>query len=161
MPKLHQQQQFASRCERFSPASVHNSLLRAPRLLGPSRRGLPRQRHGTALAGCCQPLAQRAAGTALRRQGRAVARAESPRHHRPWLHHEIHRRGDAAAASRPPQARARVVIKVCLSAPEGWSSPRPLGFLSTRASAYHGELSRSVCVWPSAGLPSSLHGFAM
>ena len=56
------------------------------------------------------------AGTALRRQGHSVARAEGPRHRRPRLRHETHRRGTASAASRPPQARARVVETVCLSA---------------------------------------------
>ena len=43
-------------------------------------------------------------------------RAEGPRHRRPRLRHEAHRRGEASAASRPPQARARVVAKVRLSA---------------------------------------------
>jgi hypothetical protein len=56
------------------------------------------------------------AGTALRRQGRAVARAKSPRHRRPRLRHRTHRRGAASAASRPPQARARSVVTACLSA---------------------------------------------
>jgi hypothetical protein len=87
----HSQQQFARRCERFSPASVHNPLLRAPRLLGLSQRDLPRQRPGGALAWRCQPLAKRwwpavvaraagsgPAGTALRRQGRSVAQAKRP-----------------------------------------------------------------------------------
>ena len=36
-----------------------------------------------------------------------VARAAGPRHRRPRLRHEAHRRGAASAASRPPQARAR------------------------------------------------------
>jgi hypothetical protein len=54
--------------------------------------------------------------TTLRRQGRAVARAASPRHHRPRLRHAAHRRGEASAASRPRKARARAVIKGCLSA---------------------------------------------
>ena len=92
------------------------------------RCGLPRQRHGAALAWRCQPLAQRggrgsrpsgfpeipsrASGTALRRQGRSVARAAGPRHRRPRLRHEAHRGGTASAVSRPPQARARAVIKV-------------------------------------------------
>ena len=92
------------------------------------RCGLPRQRHGAALAWRCQPLAQRggrgsrpsgfpeipsrASGTALRRQGRSVARAAGPRHRRPRLRHRTRRRGYASAASRPPQARARVVEKV-------------------------------------------------
>ena len=48
------------------------------------------------------------AGTALRRQGRSVARAKSPRHRRPRLRHRTRRRGAASAASRPPQARAAV-----------------------------------------------------
>src|SRR5262252_1450231 len=56
------------------------------------------------------------AGTALRRQGRSVARAKSPRHRRPRLRHRTRRRGAASAASRPPQARARSVVTVCLSA---------------------------------------------
>jgi hypothetical protein len=54
--------------------------------------------------------------TTLRRQGRAVARAASPRHHRPRLRHAAHRGGEASAASRPRKARARAGIKVCLSA---------------------------------------------
>jgi hypothetical protein len=54
--------------------------------------------------------------TALMRQGRSVARAKGPRHHRPRLRHRTRRRGDASAASRPPQARARSVVTVCLSA---------------------------------------------
>jgi hypothetical protein len=54
--------------------------------------------------------------TTPRRQGRLVARAAGPRHHRPRLRHAAHRRGAASAASRIPEARARVVIKVCLSA---------------------------------------------
>jgi len=58
----------------------------------------------------------RPVSTALRRQGRVVARAAGPRHHRPRLRHERHRRGAASAASRPPQARARVVTKVPQSA---------------------------------------------
>ena len=45
--------------------------------------------------------------TALRRQGHLVAWAAGPRHRRPRLHYEIHRRGGASAVSRPPQARAR------------------------------------------------------
>ena len=50
------------------------------------------------------------------RQGYAVARAAGPRHRYPRLRYEAHRRGAASAASRPPQARARAVIKVGLSA---------------------------------------------
>jgi hypothetical protein len=61
-------------------------------------------------------IPRRASGTALRRQGRSVARAIGPRHHRPRLRHRTHRRGEASAASRPPQARARVVEKVRQSA---------------------------------------------
>jgi hypothetical protein len=53
---------------------------------------------------------------ALRRQGCSVARAAGPRHRRPRLRHEAHRRGEASAASRPPQARARVFASVCQSA---------------------------------------------
>jgi hypothetical protein len=49
--------------------------------------------------------------SALMRQGRAVARAEGPRHRRPRLRHETHRRGEASAASGPRKARARVVTK--------------------------------------------------
>src|SRR5262249_33966340 len=56
------------------------------------------------------------AGTALRRQGRAVAWAEGPRHHRPRLRHEAHRRGETSAASGRRKARARVVTKVRQSA---------------------------------------------
>jgi hypothetical protein len=58
----------------------------------------------------------RPVSTALRRQGRVVARAAGPRHHRPRLRHEARRRGAASAASRPPQAHARVVTKVRQSA---------------------------------------------
>ncbi len=54
--------------------------------------------------------------TALMRQGRSVARAAGPRHRRPRLRHDTHRRGDASAASRPLKAHARVVTKVHLSA---------------------------------------------
>jgi hypothetical protein len=66
-------------------------------------------------------IPSRAAGsglvcTALRRQGRAVARAKSPRHRRRRLRHAIHCRRHASAASRPPEARARVVEHVCQSA---------------------------------------------
>ena len=56
------------------------------------------------------------AGTALRRQGRSVARAEGPRHHRPRLRHETRRRGEASAASGPRKARTRMVTKVRLAA---------------------------------------------
>jgi hypothetical protein len=61
--------------------------------------------------------------TALRRQGRSVAWAAGLRHRRPRLRHRTHRRGAASAASRPPQARARVVDNVRLSAqlPADWS----------------------------------------
>src|SRR5215475_3141123 len=45
------------------------------------------------------------AGTALRRQGRSVARAAGPRHRRPRLRHRIHRRGEASAASNPTNSR--------------------------------------------------------
>jgi len=45
-----------------------------------------------------------------------VARAEGPRHRRPRLRHEAHRRGAASAVSRPLYTRARVVEHVCLSA---------------------------------------------
>jgi hypothetical protein len=122
------------------------------RLLGHKRRGLLRQRYGAALAWRCQPRAKRwwpavvararavsqghqvapqasgPAGTALRRQGRSVARAAGPRHRRPRLRHRTRRRGAASAASRPPQARARVVEKVRLSVQRSADrSTRPLG----------------------------------
>ena len=45
-----------------------------------------------------------------------MARAEGPRHRRPRLRHEAHRRGAASAVSRPLYARARVVETVCRSA---------------------------------------------
>ena len=61
-------------------------------------------------------VVSRPVSTALRRQGRVVAWAEGPRHHRPRLRHEAHRRGAASAASRPPQARAPTVVVVRLSA---------------------------------------------
>ena len=117
------------------------------RLRYDSRRGLPRQQHRLPHRHC-QPLAKRgsrgsrtrgfpgtpgrAAGSrpacpALRRQGRSVARAAGPRHHRPWLRHEAHRRGAASAAFRPPQARARAVATVGLSAqPPADRSVQPL-----------------------------------
>jgi hypothetical protein len=59
----------------------------------------------------------RPVSTALRRQGRVVAQAADPRHPRPRLRHEAHRRGAASAASRPPQARAPTVVVVRLPAP--------------------------------------------
>ena len=43
------------------------------------------------------PQAGGPAGTALRRQGRAVARAAGPRHHRPRLRHETHNEPEAQA----------------------------------------------------------------
>jgi hypothetical protein len=61
-------------------------------------------------------IPRRASGTALRQQGRAVARAAGPRHRRPRLRHRTRRRGAASAAARPLQACARVVETVCLSA---------------------------------------------
>ena len=65
--------------------------------------------------------------TALRRQGRVVARAAGPRHRRPRLRHEAHRRGAASAASGPRKARARVVTKVRQSAqPPADRSVQPL-----------------------------------
>src|SRR5712691_6696995 len=64
----------------------------------------------------CTPSVPHRCTHGKERQGRLVARAEGPRHHRPRLRHRTHRRGDASAASRPPQARARVVEKVRQSA---------------------------------------------
>jgi hypothetical protein len=135
MPKPHERQQFARPCALFSPARVDNSLQQA---LPPARSytpwsaqaaawGRPRlaaaSRWRSAVAGGrgARPsgfpeIPRRASGTALRRQGRSVARAAGPRHRRPRLRHRTHRRGDASAASRPPQARARVVKPVHLSA---------------------------------------------
>ena len=100
----------------------------APAVRARERRGLPSpalpaagERGGPGLA----PGGPRTSGRAavsrpvsmtLRRQGRAVARARGPRHHRPRLRHEAHRRGAASAASRPSQARARAVGSVCQSA---------------------------------------------
>jgi hypothetical protein len=55
----------------------------------------PRQRAAGSLGGACH---------------------KGPLHRRPRLRHRTHRRGEASAASRPPQARARVVDNVCLSA---------------------------------------------
>jgi hypothetical protein len=52
---------------------------------------------------------------ALRRQGRSVARAKGPRHHRPRLRPRTRRRGAASAASRPRKARARTDGSVGLS----------------------------------------------
>jgi hypothetical protein len=53
--------------------------------------------------------------TALMRQGRSVARAAGPRHHRPWLRHRTRRRDAASAASRPRNTHARTDGSVCLS----------------------------------------------
>jgi hypothetical protein len=109
------------------------------RVLGPSHRGLPSERRRAPLAGAASRWRRAVAGgwgsrpsgvpetsgraavsrsvsTALRRQGRVVARATGPRHRRPRLRHEAHRRGEASAASGPLKARARVVTKVHLSA---------------------------------------------
>ena len=105
----------------------------------PSRRGLPREQRRPTLTGAAsrwrravaggqgsrtcgfpgtpgRAAGSGPAGTALRRQGRVVAWPIGPRHHRPRLRHAAHRRGEASAASRPRKARARAVIKVCLSA---------------------------------------------
>ncbi len=51
MLNLHWRHQFASRCVPFSPALVHNPLLRAPAFARYSLRCVPGQRHGAALAG--------------------------------------------------------------------------------------------------------------
>ena len=118
-------------------------------LRGPSRRGLPRERRRAPLAGAASRWRRAVAGgrdsrpsgvpetsgraavsrpvsTALRRQGRSVARAEGRRHRRPRLRHEAHRRGEASAASGPRKARAQVVTKVRQSAqpPADWSVQR-------------------------------------
>ena len=92
-----------------------------PRLRGSVavRNALPRLAHGRRRL--CHP------GPARRRLRAAAPTAESgrvvrsngprgPRHRRSRLRHGAHRRGDASAASRPPQAHACVVEKVCLSA---------------------------------------------
>ena len=57
--------------------------------------------------------------TARMRQGRAVARAAGPRHHRPRLRPCLRRRGQASAASSTRKARARMVDEgspVCAAA---------------------------------------------
>ena len=89
--------------------------------LSPSRRGLPGQRPCAVLAGAASSLAQRGgrrpwlaherwpkeylaalqsqtSAPALRRQGCSIPRGpRAPRHHRPRLRHEAHRRGEASA----------------------------------------------------------------
>jgi hypothetical protein len=131
-------QPFTRSCTSFSPARVDNTLVRAPapaaqqrpwcvqgvaqrcplwrctalyqRVVAGGRDSRPSSCPGTpGRTGVSEP-----AGTALRRQGRMVARAEGPRHRRPRLRHEAHRRGEAPAASK--QARARAVEHVRLSA---------------------------------------------
>ena len=140
MPKPHERQQFARPCALFSPARVDNSLQQAlpparsytpwsaqavvwgrPRLALPAAgKALVARRSGSRPSGVPGTPGRAAvsgpAGTARRWQGRLVARAEGPRHHRPRLRHRTRRRGAVSAASRPPQARARVVEKVRLSA---------------------------------------------
>ncbi|HSX79204.1 MAG TPA: hypothetical protein VLQ80_11630, partial [Candidatus Saccharimonadia bacterium] len=117
LPKLHGWQQFGCPCAPFSPARVDNLLEEALSHACHNRCGLPvagaagRQRRAVAGSRGLHPsgvpgIPGRTAGsgpvcTALRRQGRAVARAKSPRHRRLRLRHEIHRRGNASAASRP------------------------------------------------------------
>ena len=133
LPKPHGRQPFGSSVRTVFPSPCGQLVgVPATAVCPGSGTGLPRRR--------CQPLAKRGgrrpwlapercprdtlavppsadrSATALRRQGRSVARAAGPRHHRPRLRHEAHRRGDASAASRPPQARARVVTTVRLSA---------------------------------------------
>jgi hypothetical protein len=96
------------------------------RLLFPSPCGPPVGRAAVGGRGLCpsgvpetsgRAAVSRPVSTALRRQGRVVARAVGPCHHRPRLRHEVHRRGAASAAARPPQARAPTVVMVRLSAP--------------------------------------------
>ncbi len=83
--------------------------------------GNPRRRTPTRRSRLCHPVPTRrrlraAAPTA--KSGRVVRLSgpRGPRHRRARLRHGAHRRGEASAASRPPQARACVVEKVCLSA---------------------------------------------
>ena len=66
----------------------------------------------------CTPSVPHRCTHGKERQGRSVARAAGPRHRRPRLRHRTHphRRGEASAASRPPQARAQAVAAVGLSA---------------------------------------------
>ena len=64
----------------------------------------------------CTPSVPHRCTHGKERQGRSVERAEGPLHRRPRLRHRTRRRGAASAASRPPQARARVVETVRLSA---------------------------------------------
>ena len=69
----------------------------------------------------CHPVPTRrrlraAAPTAKSSRVVRLSGPRGPRHRRSRLRHGAHRRGDASAASKPPQARARVVTKVYLSA---------------------------------------------
>jgi hypothetical protein len=113
----------------FSPAHVDNPCRVHRRVLGDGRCGLPRQHWQSGGAGNCGSRPSHVsqgyraaacgsgpAGRALRRQGRTVARAAGPRHHRPRLRHEAHRGGLASAVSRRRKARARVVTTVRQSA---------------------------------------------
>ena len=114
-----------------------------PRLRGPGalRKGLSRLAHGRSRL--CHP------GPACRRLRTAASTAASgrvvrssgpygPLHRRPRLRHRTHRRGDASAASRPPQARARVVEHMRLSAQppaDCWTAGRCFGPPSARQRA--------------------------
>jgi hypothetical protein len=125
------QHHFPHHSDRFSPACVHNLLRRDgpglsrqwPALLPSpalSAAGGALLRNGSRTSGVPATPGRAAvsgpACTALMRQGRSVARAAGPRHRRPRLRHETHRRGHASAASRPLKAHARVVETVCQSA---------------------------------------------
>jgi hypothetical protein len=97
MPKPHERQQFSRPCALFSPARVDNSLQQAltparsytpwsaqaavwgrPRLALPAAgKALVARRSGSRPSGVPE-IPSRASGTALRRQGRSVARAKGP-----------------------------------------------------------------------------------
>ncbi len=96
--------------------SLCGQLLRSKpwRVLGPRHQGLPGQRPWAALASAAsRRRSARAGGHGLRTSGVPGT-------------HEVHRRGDASAASRRRKAHARVVASVRLSAqpPADWSVQR-------------------------------------
>ncbi len=100
--------------------SLCGQLLRSKpwRVLGPRHQGLPGQRPWAALASAAsRRRSARAGGHGLRTSGVPGT---------PGLRHEVHRRGDASAASRRRKAHARVVASVRLSAqpPADWSVQR-------------------------------------
>ena len=92
-----------------------------PRLRGSVavRNALPRLAHGRRRLCHPGPARRRLRAAAPTAASGRVVRSNGPRgplHRRSRLRHGAHRRGDASAASRPPQARARSVVAVHLSA---------------------------------------------